>query len=90
MAGEELNEQLEFEERIKAMTTEDRAIFIAKQVYALTEKCSSTDAKVDDLRVQLGNINGGTSKKASAATSAITAGVIVGAVEAIKTFFSGG
>lgn len=72
--GDELNDQLEFEERIKAMTPDDRTVFIAKQVYALTNKveCLST---------------GGTTKKASAATSGITAAVIVGAIEGLKALF---
>ncbi len=73
--GDDLNEQLEFEERIKAMTPEDRTVFIAKQVYALT-------SKVDTLAV------GGISKRTSATTGGITAAVIIGIVEGLKTIFS--
>jgi len=75
--GDELNEQLEFEERIKAMTAEDRAIFIAKQVYALT-------TKVDNLSIT------GTSKKAVATTSGITTAVIIGIIEGLKSLFNKG
>ncbi len=73
--GEELNEQLEFEERIKTMTLDDRTVFIAKQVYALS-------TKVDSLTIN------GISKKASAASGAITASVVVGIVEGLKALFS--
>ena len=73
--GDELNEQLEFEERIKNMPSDERTIFIAKQVYALANK-------VDALTV------GGISKKTSAATSAITTSVMVGIIEGLKALFA--
>jgi len=72
--GDELNEQLEFEERIRSMSADDRTIFIAKQVYALT-------TKVDAL-------NGvGANRKVVAATSGITAATIIGIVEGLKVIF---
>ena len=69
--GDELNEQLEFEERIKAMTPDDRSIFIAKQVYALT-------GKVDTLA------SNGISKRMVATTSGITVTTIIAIVEGIR------
>jgi hypothetical protein len=80
--GDELNEQLEFEERIKAMSPDDRTIFIAKQTYALTSKVDAMDVKLDGIN------GGGTTKKASALSGGITAGVIVGIIEGLKAVFS--
>ena len=82
--GDELNEQLEFEERIKAMTPDDRTIFIAKQVYSLSEKVSDLDTKLDTFN------GGGISKKTSATTGGITAAVIVGVIEGLKAIFTKG
>ena len=73
----DLNEQLEFEERIKTMSLDDRTVFIAKQVYALT-------TKVECLSV------GGISKKASATSGGITAGIIVGVIEGLKALLGKG
>lgn len=85
--GEELNEQLEFEERIKDMPSEDRTIFIAKQAYALTNKFGSIERKVDALDVKFDNFNGvGISKKTSAVSGGITGGIIAVAIALIEYF----
>jgi len=72
--GDKLNEQLEFEERIRAMSLDDRTVFIAKQVYALA-------AKVEHLSTR------GITNKASAATSGVTAAIIVGIAEGFRFIF---
>ena len=78
MPGDELNEQLEFEERMKALTPDDRTIFIAKQTYALANK-------VDELGIKFDNCTGmGVNKKTVATTSGITSAVIIGIIEAVK------
>ena len=69
--GDALNEQLEFEERMKSMSPDDRTIFIAKQVYSLTNKMD-------------GLTGIGVSKKAVATTSGITTAIVIGVVEALK------
>ena len=69
--SDSLNEQLEFEERIRSMTPDDRTIFIAKQVYSLANK-------VDNLS---GN---GVSKKIVATTSGFTTAIVIGIIEGIK------
>jgi len=68
--GEELNDQLEFEERIKAMTPDDRSVFIAKQVYALTTKVEAITS---------------ISKKAVVTTSGITTATVVAIIEGLRT-----
>ena len=89
--GGELNEQLEFEERVKAMPADDRIIFIAKQAYALTSKFDSMNKKVDDLDTKLDNFTIiGVSKKTSATTGGITAAVVIGIIEGLKTIFGRG
>ncbi len=87
--GEALNEQLEFEERIKDMSLDDRTIFIAKQTYALTNKFDDIDRKIADLDTKFDSftIEGGSSKRVSAATGGITAAIIVGIVEGLKSIF---
>ena len=72
--GDELNDQLEFEERIKAMSSDDRSIFIAKQVYNLMNKVDT---------IACGSI----SKKAVATTSGITVTTILAVVEGLKALF---
>jgi len=79
--GDELNEQLEFEERIKSMPAEDRVIFIAKQTYYLTTKVDSLNTKLDNFSVT------GNSKKTSATTGGITAAIMIGIVEGLKALF---
>ncbi len=39
--GEELNTQLEFKERVKAMPVEERTVFIAEQIFLLTQQITS-------------------------------------------------
>ena len=78
----DLNEQLEFEERIKSMPSDERTIFIAKQTYALTNKFDAIDKKLDSLT---GN---GINRKAVATTSGITSALIVGIIEGLKTLFT--
>ena len=86
--GEALNEELEFEERMKAKSPDDRTIFIAKQTYALINKFDSMDKKVDALDVKFDSFSvGGVSKKASAASGGITAAIIVGIIEGLKSIF---
>lgn len=86
--GEDLNEQLEFEERIQKMSSDDRTIFIAKQTYALTNKFDGIDRKVTALNTRFDTFNGvGISKKTSATTGGITAAVIIGIVEGLKALF---
>jgi len=82
--GDELNEQLEFEERIKSMPPDERTIFIAKQTYALTNKFDSLDKKLDNYAGM------GVSRKTSAATGGITAAVLLGIVEGLKAIFGRG
>ncbi len=78
MPDSELNEQLEFEERIKAMPTDDRSIFTAKQIYMLSNK-------IDVLNTKLDNFSGtGTSKKTVATTSGITTAIVIGIIEGLK------
>ena len=80
--GDALNEQLEFEERIKSMTPDDRIIFVAKQTYALTTRFDILDTKLDNLGV------GGVGKKTSVVSGGVTAGVIVGIIEGLKAIFA--
>ncbi len=75
--GDELNEQLEFEERIKKMSLDDRTIFIAKQTYALMNKFDGFGSS-------------GVNKKTVATTSGITTAVIVGLIEGIKLIIGKG
>ncbi len=83
--GEALNEQLEFDERIKAMLPDDRTIFIAKQAYVLTNKLDNMEKKVTALDTKFDNFNGiGVNKKTIATTSGITSAIIVGVIEGIK------
>ncbi len=76
--GNQLNEQLEFEERVKALSPDERSIFIANQTYTLVNK-------VDNLSVKFDSFNGtGVNKKTIATTSGITSAIIVGIIEGIK------
>jgi len=77
MPSDDLNEQLEFEERMKSMSPDDRTIFIAKQVYSLTNKVECLTGI-------------GTSKKVVATTSGITTAIIIGVIEAIKLMIGKG
>jgi len=89
--GDELNEQLEFEERMKAMPPDDRTIFIAKQTYALANKFDAMDKKFTDLDTKFDNFNGtGVNKKTVATTSGITSAIIVGIIEGIKLIIGKG
>ena len=89
--GDELNDQLEFEERMKAKPPDDRTIFIAKQIYALTNKFDSIDKKVTELDTKLDNCTGmGINKKTVATTSGITSAIIVGIIEGIKLIIGKG
>ena len=86
--ADELNEQLEFEERIKTMPPDDRTIFIAQQTYFLTSKVDKINTKVDCLDTKLDNFAiSGITKKTSATTGGITAAVIIGIVEGLKAVF---
>lgn len=89
--GDELNEQLEFEERIKAMPPEDRTIFISKQTYALTNKFDNLSKQIANLNTKFDNLNGiGVNKKTVATTSGITSAIIVGLIEGIKLIIGKG
>ncbi len=72
--GDVINDRLEFQERIKAMPIEERTTEAALMIYDLI-------TKVESLSV------GGTSKKTSAASGAVTAGVVVGIIEGLKALF---
>lgn len=82
--GEALNENLEFIERIKRMPPDERSLEMARLTYSLVEKVDALDTKMDNLSM------GGISKKASAASGGITAAVIIGIVEGLKTIFGRG
>ena len=89
--GDELNEQLEFEERIKAMPPDDRTLFIAKQTYVLSNKVDSIDKMVAGLDTKFDNLSGvGINKKTVATTSGITSAFIVGIIEGIKLIIGKG
>ena len=76
--GVELNEQLEFEERMRALSSEERQIFISKQVYALNDKFGELETKIDSISVI------GVSKKTSALSGGITGGIIAGIITAVE------
>lgn len=85
--GEQLNEQLEFEERIKAMLPDDRTVFIAKQVYTITTKFDDIDKKVTKLDGKVDNLSlGGVSKKTSAVSGGATGGIIAAIMIVVDYF----
>jgi hypothetical protein len=71
MNGDELNEKLEFQKRIKDMTPEERTVAIAEIVY--------------DLKVEMGSCVGSSfSKKGSLISSGAISGVIIAIIEGLK------
>ena len=82
--GDALNEQLEFMERMKKMSLEERSFEMARLSYTLVTKVEALDSKFNDCISNKG------SKKMSATTSGITAAVIIGLVEGIKTLLGRG
>ncbi len=76
--GEAINEQLEFTERIRAMSSDDRSIYTAQKVYELTIKYEKLNNKFDSCFDNRSN------KKTSIATGGIAGfavAVIIGIIE---------
>ncbi len=86
--GDELNDLLEFEQNINALKLEDRVTFVAKQSYTLTAKVDVLREKVDNLSGKVDSFSEvGITKKTVATTGGITAAIIIGIVEGLKTLF---
>lgn len=86
--GEQLTNQLEFEERLRKMSIEEQSIFNAKQVYFLTTKVDNLDKKFDTLSTYVGECIPSHNKKTSAISGGISGGIIA-AVIAIIEYFRG-
>ncbi len=76
--GEDLNELLEFEKRIKEMPSEDRSIFIARQTYTLMTKMDGLDKKFDETIEY--------KKKVSAISGGVSGGIIAGIITLFEFF----
>lgn len=82
---DDLNEQLEFEERMRSMSPDDRQVFIANQTYALCKQFDNMEQKISDIDTKFDNLNGlGVNRKTIATTSGITSAIIIGLIEGIK------
>lgn len=81
--GEALNEELEFEERIKNLSPDERSIFLAKQAYALTSKFDRLEKKFDECS-GMGYAN----KKVSALSGGLTGGIAAVLIVVIQYFRS--
>ena len=76
--GNELNEQLEFEERIRRWSEPEQ--FIARQVYKMASACPAHDRRIKALEDN--------TKKSAGITGGIS-GTITGTIVGIISYFTG-
>jgi len=86
--GNEINEQLEFIERIKAMPPDERSLETARLTYTLVSKVDVLDTKVTSLDTKFDDcISGnGSNKKTSAISGGVTGGIIATVIALIEYF----
>jgi hypothetical protein len=80
--GHEINEELEFKERIRKMTSEERTLFVAEQTYDLTNTVSVLAKKFDDC------LDPAQGRKAGALTGGIT-GTVTAILVGLANYFMG-
>jgi len=71
---EQINEKLEYKERIRAMSPEERSIEVANLVYDLNEKLNDY-------------VGSGFSKKGSILSATTISAIIIGLCEGLKSVF---
>jgi hypothetical protein len=81
--GDELNEQLEFKQRIKSMTLEERSVFNAEGIYALTEKMEALGTKMDSCLID----NKKSAEKFGAASGGLIS-IVVGIIAGLFNYFT--
>jgi hypothetical protein len=87
--GEDLNNQLEFIERITKMKPSERTLETARLTYSLVGKVDSLSSKVDTLDTKFDEcgITGGNTKKTSAISGGAVA-FVVSVIAGVVSYFT--